>query len=342
MPEVIPARIGAGCPDVSCSQQTLRTKSVPPTVSVAIVTYNQKTYLREAINSVIAQDYPNFEIVVADDGSTDGTAELLRQFDRDHPGLFRLVLAEKNAGITANCNRALDACTGEYISWLGGDDMMLPGRISKQVAILEADPTLSACISAADVFDSSTGASLFVKSAQIRGKREYGCVDYIRSGNCVLGSAATVRRSMCPVNGHDWRVPVISDFLFFIELSRNGNFFIQDDVLTRYRKHAGQVTAGGTLEHPDLWMTLQIVEFQYPEMMPHTHKVRADYLFSRGAILINRGRPVESRLFLRNSFLYSWRLFTLAGLCFSYLPVRFQRWALDRRDERRAAVMRSG
>lgn len=66
-----------------------------PSVSVAIITYNQREFLRECIDSILNQDYSNFEIVVADDASTDGTQDMLREYDRKHPGKFVLKLGEK-------------------------------------------------------------------------------------------------------------------------------------------------------------------------------------------------------------------------------------------------------
>src|SRR5690554_3312559 len=104
-----------------------------PLVSIAIVTYNQKHFLKECIESCLAQDYQNTEIVVADDGSTDGTHELLKEFAEKHPGKFVLRISEINQGITKNHNVAQFACSGKYIAWMGGDDLMLPRKISKQV-----------------------------------------------------------------------------------------------------------------------------------------------------------------------------------------------------------------
>lgn len=313
---------------------------MPPKVSVAIVTYNQEQYIKEAVDSVLAQDYPDFEIVVADDGSTDGTRDVLRAYERDHPGLFKLLLAEVNGGITANCNRAYFACTGKYIAWLAGDDMMLPGRLAKQVAVLEEDPGIAICVSASDVFESATNASLFTVSADFRGKRELTCGEYIESGNCIIASATMVRRSMCPPQGHDARVPVISDFLFFIETSRNGGIRAQEEVLTRYRRHGAQVTSKNVMTHPDPWITLAIVEYKYPDLIPHVHTVRSDYLFSRGMLLLHDGRYSESRMFLRTSFFYRRLLRNLVGLLFSYLPGRLQSWLFTTRDRHRKPVNR--
>ena len=99
-----------------------------PLVSVAVITYNQKSYLRDCVESILAQDYPNIEIVVADDCSTDGTQDMLHEYKKNHPGMFVLKFVEKNQGITPNSNLAYFSCTGRYIAWIGGDDLMLPGN----------------------------------------------------------------------------------------------------------------------------------------------------------------------------------------------------------------------
>ncbi len=87
-------------------------------VSVAIITYNQKEYLNMCIESVLAQDYENIEIVVADDGSTDGIQEMLKVYKEKYPDKFILVLADKNKGITKNTNLVHFACKGKYIAWM--------------------------------------------------------------------------------------------------------------------------------------------------------------------------------------------------------------------------------
>ncbi len=106
-------------PDVIDS--TLNTRFANhPLVSVAVVTYNQKDFLRECVESVLAQDYSNFEIVVADDGSKDGTQEMLLDYESRIKGKFVLRLSPSNRGITSNQNLALSACSGKYISCMAG------------------------------------------------------------------------------------------------------------------------------------------------------------------------------------------------------------------------------
>ena len=81
-----------------------------PLVSIVIFTYNHSKFIRETLDGAISQRYPNFEIIVADDCSTDGTSEIILQYQRQHPSLIKAIIGEKNVGITRNANRGIAAC----------------------------------------------------------------------------------------------------------------------------------------------------------------------------------------------------------------------------------------
>src|SRR4051812_44955101 len=116
-----------------------------PKVSIHMISYNQRQFLPEAIESAVTQNYPNLEVVVADDASTDGSTEILLDYSQKYPGKVIAVLGEKNVGITGNSNRALARCSGELIAIMGSDDVLLPGKISAQVAWFEQDPRRVLC-----------------------------------------------------------------------------------------------------------------------------------------------------------------------------------------------------
>jgi len=213
-----------------------------PLVSVAIITYNQKQFLQECIDSVLAQDYPNFEIVVADDGSTDGTHEMLKTYEQKFPGKFHLVLSEKNEGITANSNRAHFACRGKYIAWMGGDDLMLPGKIRRQVEFMEAHPDCTICYHDLDVFDSETGKTLYLFSEQSK-PREGDARVLVRFGTFNGACSTMVRRDKTPKEGFNPTIPVASDWLYWVEtLMSGGKICYIGEVLGKYRRHSGNIT----------------------------------------------------------------------------------------------------
>ncbi len=105
-----------------------------PRVSVIIPTYNRSGYLRQAIKSVLAQTFEDFEIVVVDDGSTDDTAAVVASFDDPRV----VYLRQDNAGRSMACNAGLKQARGEYLAFLDDDDLYLPEKLAVQAAYLDA------------------------------------------------------------------------------------------------------------------------------------------------------------------------------------------------------------
>lgn len=112
-----------------------------PTVSVVIPAYNAEVYVKEAVTSVLRQSYPLEEIVVVDDGSTDGTLQALRELEAANPDRV-LVMSGPNKGGSAARNRGMAAATGEYIEFLDADDLLFPEKIERDVAMLSERPAL--------------------------------------------------------------------------------------------------------------------------------------------------------------------------------------------------------
>jgi len=107
--------------------------AIPPSdaalASIAMCTYNGEKYLREQLDSLVAQDYPNLEIVIVDDCSTDSTPQLLEEYAGQHPN-FTIHQNEQNMGFRRNFEKALKLCSGEIISLCDQDDIWFPNKIS--------------------------------------------------------------------------------------------------------------------------------------------------------------------------------------------------------------------
>lgn len=104
------------------------------TVSICIPTYNRKEYLKETIGSILAQTYKNFEIVVVDDGSTDGTEDMIRKLDVPVTYYW-----QPNSGDAAARNKLIELAQGKYISFIDSDDLLMPDAIERMVRIMEAE-----------------------------------------------------------------------------------------------------------------------------------------------------------------------------------------------------------
>lgn len=251
-----------------------------PLVSLLCVTYNQREFVTEAVRGMIAQDYPNIEIVVADDGSTDGTVELLRELAAETDRRV-VVVAGEHAGITANSNRGLAECRGTYVAVMGGDDIMLPEKISRQVAWMEADARRVLCGHDVDVFDSATGRTLYHWSERFPPERGIGAERAIQSVP-FCATAIMVRRSAIPEYGFDPRVPVASDWKCWIDcLYPDGEYGYVDGVLARYRRHDRNVTGTGNIEQMERALAEQLIIWDlvardYPALAPACADARSD------------------------------------------------------------------
>jgi glycosyltransferase involved in cell wall biosynthesis len=240
-----------------------------PRVSVIVPIYNQAPFIRETVDSVLAQDYPNLELVLSDDGSTDGTSAILGEYAGREPERVKVVASERNTGIAGAFNRGLQAHTGEYIAWLGGDDVMLPGKLSRQVAALQARPDAIGCCHDAEVFDSASGRS-YGRFTEVyngrRGVREGGVELLLDPGYMMLPSTMMVRSAALEGLEFDERIRVSNDWLFDIELFQRGAIVGLDDVLARYRRHQSNATSqvSDTLE--DALVVLAVADARYPEL----------------------------------------------------------------------------
>lgn len=279
-----------------------------PVISVAIITYNQKEFLQQCIESILAQDYPHLEIVIADDASSDGTPEMLRRYDEQYPDLFRLVLSEQNRGITCNANCAFHACTGKYIAWMGGDDLMLPGKLKKQVVFMEQHPDCVISYHNLDVFESQTGKSLgFFNSGKHCNHPHKGSVAKLIEYGTFCGACSVMMvREACPSYGFHALIPVASDWFHYIETASNGGSVrYLPEVLGRYRRHSGNVTNTSGISI-DQMVTLALVDHKYPHFSAYARRSRARFLYSRAVENILAGKGAYARGILLESFRQGW------------------------------------
>lgn len=257
-----------------------------PLVSVAIITYNQENFIVEAIESVLAQDYDNVEIIIADDASTDNTPEIIKNYQIKYPQIIKPVLASNNLGVTGNSNKAFFACQGKYIAWLGGDDVFLPNKLTKQVLFMESNSNCVICYHDLEVFESISNDTLGYLNANYQG----GIKTMIRHG-CFNGGCSTmVRRECCPEDGFNQFIPVASDWLHWIDCLKGGGTINHiPGVLARYRRHSSNVTVktNDMVNRilVDKVTTISILLLKYPQYSQQTLKVFADTL--RGQAMRN-------------------------------------------------------
>ncbi len=123
------------------TQSKAELKNWQPKVSICIPTYNGEAFIEETIKSAIAQTYPNIELIVSDDGSTDRTIAIAQSFQSQTAVDFRIIL-HRNYGLSQNWNFCISQATGEYIKFLFQDDLLEPECIEKMVALAQQNPKI--------------------------------------------------------------------------------------------------------------------------------------------------------------------------------------------------------
>src|SRR4051794_31621660 len=114
------------------------------TVSIGMPVFNGKSYVEDALRSLLAQDYPDFDVIISDNASTDGTEELCRGYAQRDPRV-RYFRNAQNIGAAKNFTRVFERSSAKYFMWAAHDDLWAPTYVSKCVAALEENPGCALC-----------------------------------------------------------------------------------------------------------------------------------------------------------------------------------------------------
>ena len=204
-----------------------------PLITVLIPAYNAAPYLSDTLVSVQRQGIDELEILVIDDGSTDGTEEVLAGFD--DPRLR--VVCQSNTGLVGALNRGLDEARGVFLARLDADDEMPPGRLGAQLAAMTQDPSL--LVLGTD-YEAYGDASFRVRMP----RTDRACRQRLAFGSCHCGASVLIRRDRLVASGvrFDPAYAHAEDYRMWCELSDYGRLGNLAMIGYRYRIHAGQIS----------------------------------------------------------------------------------------------------
>lgn len=207
-----------------------------PRLSVFMVTFEQELFVAEAIESVLAQDFGDWELVLGDDRSQDGTLEIARSFEARDPARIRILPDAGHLGGRENFLRTMGACRGEYAAWLDGDDYWTSStKLRRQVELLDAHPDCSACFHASVDVDPE-GRPMGRPYYPPGRKRRYTSFDLAR-GNVANSCSVVFRRGVFG-DFPDWfREAPVGDWPLLVLCSRHGDLGYLDEVLSAHRNH---------------------------------------------------------------------------------------------------------
>lgn len=207
-----------------------------PKVSVIIPTYNRLPMLKEAVDSVLAQDFEDFELIVVDDGSTDGTGEEIKRYG----GRVKLLRHDENRGVSAARNKGILHARGKYIAFLDSDDLWVKGKLKMQVAFLDDNPHYPLCYTDEIWIRKGKRVNPMLKHAKFSGWIFEKCLPL-----CIISpSSAVMRRTLFSKVGlFDEALPVCEDYDFWLRVSaRFPIFFINQKLIIKRGGHPDQLS----------------------------------------------------------------------------------------------------
>jgi glycosyltransferase involved in cell wall biosynthesis len=245
-----------------------------PRVSVVCASYNHEQYVRAAIDSVLTQSFGDFELIVVDDGSADGTVAAIRAVADPRLSVATL---PRNVGACIALNHAVLRAQGEYVAVLNSDDLFLPGKLERQVAFLDAQPDIGAVFSPAvligedgEPFTGEGHKDSVLLSAENRTRH-----GWLRSlfydGNSLCHPSVLIRRRIYKEIGpYNPGMAQLPDLEFWVRMLMRHQIHVLAEPLVAFRIRANQMNASAARPEVlarDAWEQLRVFE-QYLALTP--------------------------------------------------------------------------
>ena len=225
------------------------TKAASPTVSVCMPVYNGSAYIAESIESVLAQTYKDFCLIISDNCSTDGTADIIRKFKDSR---IRYVRNEKNLGLVGNHNRCIELSETKYVNIWHDDDIMLPENLEKKISVLEKNNHVGLIFSNVERIDE--------EGKELPYKWHEECqTDYIENGRIIfrkylqtmhIGAlffiGSVIGRKECLIRAGGFRPdysPLTCDSAIWLRMLLFSDGACLGEPLVKYRQYKGNTTS---------------------------------------------------------------------------------------------------
>jgi glycosyltransferase involved in cell wall biosynthesis len=298
-----------------------------------VPTFNGASYVGAAIRSILEQTVEDFELIVSDDGSSDGTPDVVAAFPDDR---LRLVRNETRLGLVGNWNRCLDLARGHLVSVFHQDDLMAPENLRAKVQFLEEHPSVGLVHSNVARIDARGGVlSEYWSSAPTpddEGRhdgREF-FRRLVTGANIVCASSVMMRRAAFEqLGGFDPRLPFTADWEMWLRIALFHDVGYLTQPLVRYRFHDGMETARFPLcqQLEQAYLAKTLVMEKYPERVPDVDPLRRrlsqeyrDRALAQARRELGQGRPGSAGEYLRVALVVSERRGHGQSVPYGYRP----------------------
>ncbi|MFD2095969.1 glycosyltransferase [Corallincola platygyrae] len=273
-----------------------------PKVSVIIPTYNREGFIQEALDSVLAQDYPNIEIIVVDDGSTDNTAELLRPYIEQEKIIYRY---QENQRQCVARNHAMSVASGEFWCFLDSDNRWLPGKLKTQVEYLLAHPQVDIVYGNNQIINEAGDITSEHNMRRYSGR----IYPQMLRDNCVSMNTVMARASCFEQHGcFDPSFKVADDYELWLRLSAHCEYAYLPTFFAQYRVMEDQISSNKERRFTSNERALRKFQQLNPNLMPSSQWNAAfAYFYSRWARLrLSRGESKATWEMLAKALSCQW------------------------------------
>lgn len=210
-----------------------------PLVSVLMPVYNAEPFLEDAIQSILDQSFNDFEFIIVDDGSSDGSLSILQEFSQKDTRI-RLISRE-NKGISCSRNQLVKLAKGKYLAWMDSDDISLPNRLELMTSWLAANSCYNA-LGCKTILIDSEGCDICIWNTPM----DHDGIDLWhitgKGGAIVFASSMMLRDAVMSVGGFDEKLTGAEDLDLFLRLAEKGKIANMDIVLYKYRQHIKSIS----------------------------------------------------------------------------------------------------
>lgn len=277
--------------DYRTSTRIAISMSETPLVTVGVASYNNASYLRETLESIRLQTYPNIEVIVVDDASTDDSVAVIETWLAEHPEVnARPVLHESNKGVCSTCNDIITQAKGEFICMIGSDDMYLPDKLAVQVPLLQNAPPQVGVITSPVQFIDAAGNFIPKPDDFAIPHPEDVFMPLLKA--CFIAAMGTlVRRSSYEKVGlYDENLP-FEDWDMWLRLAKEYKFYYSPQVSALYRRHPN--SSFEKRKRQDQEGTLQLLN-KHRGLSPEADAIIKEQTHLRSELLYQIGSPLAA------------------------------------------------
>ena len=246
-------------------------------ISVYITSYNQKHYLKEAIESVLAQTLKPRQVIIVDDHSSDGSQDLIAGFHSQYPDLVTPIYHSQNTGVTQVRIDALQAVTGDYVTYVDGDDRFLPTKLEKEANLLQASPHAQIVFSN-NFYMTADGIHKGIWADEVKPPEgNVFCQTFARDfpRRNLFRMELVNYRAWKRIGFHDPNLSMYEDFDMRIRLTKHLQVVYYDEPLTEIRLHYTGLASSKRVRH------LEALDYIYRKNKPLLNdlsKAERDYV----------------------------------------------------------------